>query len=264
MIDFLPIPEFFELFGYFRVSWWGLIFAVSVVLFIYLFLTQHLHFRIGKWKMKRNEAELHLPNILIHFLFWSFIAGHFYRVIFVMNNYSYLFNFRKGIDSFGFVIGFIAVMIYLKYHKLPVEKYFDYLAIPFITFLTTIRIGCALVCDETGIVTDVAWAVFYKGALRHPVGVYYFLTNLILLIVVIYLYKNFTSKNKLGAGNLFLITMILYSFKRILLDFYRAIPDHSYIFLWTNLSIHQVAYGLLMVVLLLFLIKNINIGKIQD
>ncbi len=237
MIPFLPVSKYYSLFGI-RLPIWGSIGGIGIIAFILLYILQ-----IKKYKLPKKHAVISL----IHFGFWTALGLHLFRIIFVSHMWTSLFQRRAGNDSAGIIFGLIALLIYLRHNKIKLGKYFDAITIPLMAVATICRIACMLIADEIGLITTVPWAIFYKDALRHPIGAYYFIVSLIILGILFYL-----SKKDLKSGNLFLSAAILYSSTRIMLDFIRVFPPHEYF----GLSIHQVAYSLFLITSIWLFIKN--------
>jgi prolipoprotein diacylglyceryltransferase len=233
--SFLPTPIAVHILGI-RLPIWGMINLVAAITFIVLF------FKNTPLLRKKQKIEL-----LIHLVFWGLLGFHLYRVLFVTFKYEFLFSLRSGIDSFGVILGFAAMIIYLRLNKIDMAKCLDSLALPIIITGTIARLGCALIADEIGTKSEVIWAIFYNGALRHPIGLYYFLVSSLIVVAMLFL-----KKMQLKKGNLFLLLIILYSGTRVLLDHFREIPAHIY----SGLSIHQLSYGIMFIAAVIIFAVN--------
>lgn len=121
----------------------------------------------------------------------------------------------------GFFGGIIGGLTYgwKKSLNLPVTA--DLLVPGAVIGLVVGRLGCLLVNDHLGRITNIAWAIkFPDGQLRHPVIFYLLISNILLLVLVFYL------KNRIRtAGTLSIIFIIWYSSARFGLDFFRAADD---------------------------------------
>lgn len=245
MIPFLPIEKFYKILG-FWIPIWGVVFTFAAIILVILYIIQ------GR---KYDIPPKHAVPSMIHFGFWSLLGIHTYRILFVTHKFKNLISVKGGNDSAGIIFGLIALVIYLKWNKVNLKKYFDALIIPLITMVTFIRVGCLLIADEYGAKTALPWAIYYGNALRHPIGLYYFIISAIILGILIYL-----NNKKLKSGNLFIYALLMYSSTRILLDFLRVYPPHSYF----GLSVHQVSYSILLLVgVVLYIINNDVINKIK-
>ncbi|MFC1738716.1 prolipoprotein diacylglyceryl transferase [Planctomycetota bacterium] len=111
------------------------------------------------------------PNHITNAALYSLIAGVFgARLFYVVH---YFDNFRGnllsvfavwqgGLELLGGVILAISVIIlYMWYHKLPIRKYLDILAIGLMAALAFGRIGCFLRGCCFGKPTDLPWAVCF-------------------------------------------------------------------------------------------------------
>ncbi|MFT4303579.1 MAG: prolipoprotein diacylglyceryl transferase [Candidatus Woesearchaeota archaeon] len=216
----------------------GTMFIIGIVAFIISYISQ-----IKKYNLEKK----HVIASLIHFGFFGLLGIHWFTIFFVSKDYSNLFSVFGGNDSAGIMLGLVAYLIYMKYYKLDIKKYFDALALPIIIMGTVLRVACALILDEIGFATTLPWGIYYFGEFRHPIGWYYLIVSSLILLVIFYL-----SKKNLKSGNLFLSMALLYSSTRILLDFLREFPSHDYF----GLSIHQISYLLLFIVCFVLLIVN--------
>jgi len=224
MIDFLPVGRHYYLFG-FKLPIFATLFIVAIILSSYVYVKQ---------------AEKHKVNCCyaikaaMHFVFWMFLGFHLFHYIFVQKCSSCIMKIQ-GNDSIGVVFGFIALLIYLKLNKQSFGKFFDVLVFPMLIASTLLRLSDMLTGDKIGTLTEVSWSI----AQRHPIGLYYFVVSLLILLIVWRL-----NQKKMKSGNLFLITVMIYSFSRVILDIFRAVPPHEY----AGLSIHQIAWGLLFII----------------
>jgi len=141
----------------------------------------------------------------------------------------------------GFFGGLIIGWIYIKKSKLNFYQIAD-LVIPAIALGIFIgRIGCSLINDHQGAITNLPWAILWPdGMLRHPVAEYLAL-NALIMFFVLWLLRNKFKK----PGQLFIIFLIWYSLARFFLDFTRvtntplADPHYSGLFVsqWISLFI---------------------------
>jgi phosphatidylglycerol---prolipoprotein diacylglyceryl transferase len=178
---------------------------------------------------KRKKVDM---KDFISFLFVSFISGLIFSRLFYflfyynqsnVNIVLLFFNFSKsGLTSFGgFFGGTVGVIIFylLRRKKVNIWKYLDIVSIGIMLGLVFGRVGCffAGCCYGKEIVMNIPWAIQYKDALRHPTQLYDLLNALFVFIVLQRLkYK------KLFDGSMFLIMLFLYSFIRIVIEFFRV------------------------------------------
>ena len=114
MISVLPIDRYYHLFGL-KIPIWGTMAAISILLFLIAYDTQYRKYKLD---------PKHGFNAALHFGFWGLLGFHLYKIFFVSHSFDMLLNPRSGLDSFGVVFGFIALLIYLKVNKLNIRRYF--------------------------------------------------------------------------------------------------------------------------------------------
>lgn len=69
-----------------------------------------------------------------------------------------------GLEQLGGLLALVAIYLYIRFHKLPVRKYFDIIAITLMLALAIGRIGCFLSGCCFGKPADVPWAVRFPYA----------------------------------------------------------------------------------------------------
>ena len=118
------------------------------------------------------------PQLITNAALYSLIAGVVGARLFYVVHYFETFRddplsvfaiWKGGLELLGGVIFAITVIIlYLRYHKLPVRRYLDILAIGLMLALVFGRIGCFLNGCCFGKPTDLPWAVrFPYGSLAY-------------------------------------------------------------------------------------------------
>ncbi|MFH1371678.1 MAG: prolipoprotein diacylglyceryl transferase [Planctomycetota bacterium] len=117
------------------------------------------------------------PQMITNASLYSLIAGVVgSRIFFVVHHFNLfkgdLLNmfaiWQGGLELLGGVIGSLVVLIfYMRYHKLPVRRYLDILAIGLMLALAFGRIGCFLNGCCFGKPTDLPWAVRFPYG-SHP------------------------------------------------------------------------------------------------
>ena len=97
------------------------------------------------------------------------------------------------------------------------------------------RIGCSLINDHQGAVTNLPWAILWPDQiLRHPVAEYLALNGLIMFLVLWFL------RNKIKKpGYLFIIFLVWHSISRFLLDFTRVTDTSLADFQYRGLFVSQ-------------------------
>lgn len=117
------------------------------------------------------------PQLITNAALYSLIAGVVgARTFYVVHHFdkfrydllSVFSVWQGGLELLGGVVAAITVIaLYLRYHKLPIRKYLDILAIGLLLALSFGRIGCFLRGCCFGKPTDLPWAVRFPYA-SHP------------------------------------------------------------------------------------------------
>jgi len=194
---------------------WGFFLGLAL-LFSYLIL-------IREAKKKNIEEK----KILALFL-WVFLGvvigsrlGYVFQFMSqYLKNPIEIFKIAQGGVVFygGFIGGLILGWRYIKKNKLKFLEMGDMMA-PAIAFGIFIgRIGCFLINDHQGSLTNLPWAIkWMDGSLRHPIALYLSLNGLILFLILKYLKKRLNQ-----PGQLFFVFLFYYAFSRFIFDFLRA------------------------------------------
>ena len=155
-------PELFKIpFTTLTVKSYGLMMVVGFLVAVYVIR-----------RLSRNITPD--PQMITNASLYSLIAGVVGARLFFVIHYFDLFKndlsrvfaiWQGGLELLGGVIGAIGVLIlYMRYHKLPVRRYLDILAIGLMLALAFGRIGCFLNGCCFGKPADLPWAV------RFPYG----------------------------------------------------------------------------------------------
>jgi len=136
------------------------------------------------------------------------------------NNIDLLFSQHSGAMFMGGLIGSILFSaIYIKLTKLNFWEMADLLVLPTALGIAIGRIGCALINDHQGAVTNLLWGILWPdGIIRQPVGIYESLVGLGLFIIFWWLIKK---KFMATDGCVALLFLAAYSGIRFLLEFTR-------------------------------------------
>ena len=189
-----------------------------------------LGFLIGalasSWMMRKRGLD---QKIIWDLLFWiiiaSFVSARLFHVVFY-DAQTYLSDpiqmfrvWEGGMSSVGGYIGAaIASIIYLRKKHLDVLRYADAIVFGLPLGLFIGRIGCFLLHEHPGIATNFFLGVKYPdGIVRHDLGLYLLLNNLILFLIFLIL-----AKKKVKEGTYIILFLIWYGIIRFGLDFLRA------------------------------------------
>ena len=170
-----------------------------------------------------------------------------------------------GLVFSGGIIGVVLTMLwYIKRHGLSLGKIADLWA-PAMAFGQCFgRIGCFMAGCCYGKPTDVAWGVTFTHPRclaplhesLHPVQLYSSISNLIIFLVVLVLYKKRTYE-----GQVFLWLLIMHSTARLAMERFRG--DDRGLFLGSNMTLTQFVSILILVVSvgILFVVKSKRKGE---
>lgn len=210
--------------GPFTIYTWGLMVSLAFMAAILFVL-----YRARKKKISaigRPAAGGNLEQVLTLAIF-SFIGALLgARLFYVLENLSYflknpseIFTSLAGLTFYGGLAGAVlAGWLYIKKAKLNFWRAADIVAPALALAIFIGRIGCSLINDHIGSLTNLPWAIEYiDGTLRHPVAEYLSLNGLVLFLFLWWM----SGKIK-KEGFLFIIFLFWYSISRFLLDFTRC------------------------------------------
>ena len=202
---------------------WGFFIGLAIVICYGLFLKE----------AKKNKIEQKTIFYLFLYVFIGVVLGS--RLGYVLqfpdyyfSNFLEIFEFNAGGLTFhgGLIGALITGWIYFKKQKKQLKISFLQLAdifalvVPLGIFIG--RIGCSLINDHQGAITNLPWAILWPdGILRHPVAEYLALNALIMFLVLWFLRKRIQK-----PGVIFIIFLIWHSISRFLLDFTRVTDTH--------------------------------------
>jgi len=205
---------------------WGFFIGLAIVICYWLFLKE----------ASKNKIEQKIIFWLFLYIFIGIILGSRLGYIlqfpnYYFSNFSEIFKINAGGLAFhgGLMGALIVGWIYFKNNKKQLKISFLQLAdifaliIPLGIFIG--RIGCSLINDHQGSVTNLPWAIIWPdGILRHPVAEYLALNALIMFLILWFIRKRIQKFTPLGVGPgaIFIIFLIWHSISRFLLDFTRV------------------------------------------
>lgn len=215
MINYQPIKTINL--GLVELKIWGLMFALAVLIgLIWTF-----------YRAKESERD-HILNIGIIAMIGGVIGSRLAFVILYPQSFSDLIDIFKfwqgGMVSYGgFIIGSFLSLVYLKTQKLNIYRYLDLFAPPLALSIAITRVGCFLNHCHLGKETEVFWALNYLGETRHPLTLYYLLSALIIMIILLLIERKTEIEGVVGLS-----LLTLYPLFRLISDQF-AFYQPSYI-----------------------------------
>lgn len=233
-------------FGPITFQTWGLFLGIAFLVGYLIFLKQ----------AQKHSIEQNKIIWLVAILFLAGVFGS--RLAFVLqynidlSRFFYVWN--GGLTFYGgFAAALIAGWFYIKKTGLNFWQIADILTPILAIGIFIVRIGCFLIKDHQGAITNLPWAILWPdGILRHPVAGYLALNALIMFFVL-----SFLKKRLKKTGQLFIVFLVWYSLARFFLGFTRAVDtilaDSHYL----NLTISQwISLFILICVIILIWQKN--------
>ena len=212
MIPYRVFPMF--KIGPLRFNLYGLMFATGIGVAAYL---------AGKAAEKLGIKRDTINDLTFRIIISAIIGARLFYVFFYwptgvpLTLWDIFKIWEGGIAFFGgFLGGLVGTLLFVRKRGLDFWTYADLYTIPLIIGHTLGRIGDYLTGGHPGNITNLPWAIYLQGALRHPV-VLYEICGLVIIGVVIQAVKRI----KKFEGFLFLLYVQLYAIQRMFLDYYR-------------------------------------------
>ena len=232
-------------FGSISIRWYG--FLISLALFLGLYLS-------NKLAKARGINPEYINKLLPSLVFSSIVGARIYYVIFEYrlfsgNNFftsiyflnlniklpSFLAIWEGGIAIHGALIGgFISLLIFCKSNKLHFKTILDILMPSLILGQSIGRWGNFFNNEAFGIPTNSPWKLFIPIQNRpmefadyeyfHPTFLYESFWNLIIFMILIYIFNKQTQINSVKPGLISCIYLITYSFGRFWIEGLRTDP----------------------------------------
>ncbi len=199
-----------------EIRWYGILYAIGLIGGYFI------------WKKLSKEEGLNEKTILelyLFMLFWLFIGSRLFHILlynfdYFYNNPTQVFNFfGGGLSSHGGIIGgTLGGYYYCWKRKLDFWKLADVAIIGIAFPAGCIRVGNFLNNELVGRITDVPWAIKFKGYndYRHPSQLYEAAKN---FFITILLYKlHYIKSLRLPKGFLYWLFIFLFSILRIVTE----------------------------------------------
>lgn len=161
-------------------------------------------------------------------LITGLIIGHAVDVVFYnpsvfRTDPIQILYFWRTMSSLGsFVGGTLCVVLYLAVRRKPVLRYCDCMAVGLVVAIMIGRIGCTLVHDHIGQLTNFPLAFRFPDGARHDLGFYELILLFIMVIVIFSI-----DRKRIAPGRMVTIIGCFYMTIRFFLDFLR-IDDARY------------------------------------
>ncbi len=193
---------------------WGLLVALGVI--------------AGAWAAarlarERNQDEKLVWDAVLWIIVGAMVGGRLMHVVYdpgvyLENPIELLHVWHGGLSVMGGFLGASLVGVwYLRKKKVSVREYADTLLFGLPLGLFVGRIGCFLIHDHPGALTDVFFAVQYPGGARLDHGMLLSINGLVLFLVFLWL-----RKRQVAYGVYTTVFLIWYGAVRFALDFFRA------------------------------------------
>lgn len=200
---------------------------------------------IGSWLVLKEATKKEIDQRkifwLIIFVFLGGLVGS--RLVYLLQFPKYYLSYPSeifqiwaaGLMFYGGLLGGLIVgWIYVKKNKLNFWQIADLVAPAIALGIFISRLGCSLINDHQGAITNLPWAILWPDALlRHPVAEYLAL-NALIIFLVLWFWRTRLKK----PGQLSIIFLFWYSISRFFLDFTRAtdtaLADPHYLGLFTS------------------------------
>lgn len=203
--------------GLITIQVWGLMVSLGFLFALFLSL------REAKRKNIQNLSPENIWDIMIIVLLGMVAGGRILYVVFNFREFEDLtemFYLQNGGLSLigGVAMSVVVVYLYAKIKKIDIWKLVDVLIPGAVVALLFARIGCFLIYDHLGKITELPWGrLYFDETIRHPVILYH-----IISCVVIFLIINYFKTKQLKKGALFLIGSFCYLVSRLTIDFLRC------------------------------------------
>jgi len=207
--------------GSFEIRYYGLVYALSFLL-LYFFL----NYLAKQRKIKLSNDKV--SDLVIYLIVGVILGARSFYVLFYNLQYylgqpaEILMLWHGGMSFHGGLVGSVlAVLFFCRKNKVRFYEIADIIAIPASAFLMLGRIGNFLNGEIYGRITDIPWAVKFKGVegFRHPSQIYESLKNLAIFSILW-----FEKDKKRPAGYLFWLFVALFGAFRFIVEFFRM-PD---------------------------------------
>jgi phosphatidylglycerol:prolipoprotein diacylglycerol transferase len=222
--------------GAFEIRYYGVIFVLGFLIAYFMIAYLAKERKIG---LSKDDVA----DFLLYLIIGVVVGGRlfyilFYNLKFYLSNPLEMFSLWHGGISFhgGLIGAIIASLFFCKKKKVSFYELADIVVLPTALGLAFGRIGNFLNGELYGRITNVPWAVKFKGVegFRHPSQLYESLKNFFIFGVLW-----FIRNKKLPKGFLFWSFVTMYGTLRFFIEFFRE-PDPQLGFIIFNLTMGQI------------------------
>ena len=225
--------------GFFSIKWYGLLIALSIILGLNLSKKLARYRGIDPHLVSEILPSLILSSIIgariyyVIFEYRQFSGDNFFTPIKIFNIYlnipSFLAIWEGGIAIHGALLGgFLSIYLFCKSKKIPLKIFLDLLMPSVILGQAIGRWGNFFNNEAFGIPTNLPWKVFIPLSNRpiifsnsqffHPTFLYESLWNLLIFILLIYIFNKQNKDNSILPGLITCLYLITYSFGRFWIE----------------------------------------------
>ena len=225
--------------GFFSIKWYGLLIALSILLGLNLSKKLARSRGIDPHLISEMLPSLVLSSIIgariyyVIFEYRQFSGDNFFTPIKIFNIYlnipSSLAIWEGGIAIHGALLGgFLSIYLFCKSKKIPLKIFLDLLMPSVILGQSIGRWGNFFNNEAFGIPTNLPWKVFIPLSNRpiifanyqffHPTFLYESLWNLIIFLLLIYVFNKQNKDNSILPGLITCLYLITYSFGRFWIE----------------------------------------------
>jgi len=225
--------------GFFSIKWYGLLIALSILLGLNLSKKLARSRGIDPHLISEMLPSLVLSSIIgariyyVIFEYRQFSGDNFFTPIKIFNIYlnipSSLAIWEGGIAIHGALLGgFLSIYLFCKSKKIPLKIFLDLLMPSVILGQAIGRWGNFFNNEAFGIPTNLPWKVFIPLSNRpiifanyqffHPTFLYESLWNLLIFILLIYVFNKQNKENSILPGLITCLYLITYSFGRFWIE----------------------------------------------
>ena len=225
--------------GFFSIKWYGLLIALSIILGLNLSKKLARYRGIDPHLVSEMLPSLVLSSIIgariyyVIFEYRQFSGDNFFTLIKIFNIYlnipSFLAIWEGGIAIHGALLGgFLSIYLFCKSKKIPLKIFLDLLMPSVILGQAIGRWGNFFNNEAFGIPTNLPWKVFIPLSNRpiifanyqffHPTFLYESLWNLLIFILLIFVFNKQNKENSILPGLITCLYLITYSFGRFWIE----------------------------------------------